>query len=272
MSSAEYLSNQGKLEESLTELDLALTLCPNYYELIGIRARLKINMRDYEGAITDYNASLKGEYDTTNAFNLGSVYYAIGDYSSGIETYNAILELDDTYHYAHLYKGYCELKLELFEEAIISFTKTIEFNPSSYKAYCNRGVAKMNIGLLDSALLDLDKALELNHSYPDGLNKRGQVKYKLKDYEGAMSDYNYSIVFEKKKESFYYNRAVLKYDLKDVKGALSDLNSAIAINNNTPIFYELRSMVNKDLGKSVESENDRRRFEELSQSLPTQHN
>ena len=93
------------------------------------RGNVKIMLKQYQEAITDFNEAIK--------FNLN---------------------LDDAYYN----RGIVKDKLGLYAEAIADFNEAIKLKPDRADAYNNRGIAKLKLDQHKEAILDFEKAIKLD--------------------------------------------------------------------------------------------------------------
>lgn len=78
---AKRLSDEGKLEESLTYYDKADSACPNVPFIIHERGLVKSHLKNFDGAIEDINQSIRlEENDKTYMINNRAlIYLEMGD-------------------------------------------------------------------------------------------------------------------------------------------------------------------------------------------------
>lgn len=86
------------------------------------------------------------------------------DYRGAIADYNNAIEINPNYSNAFVGRGNSNLSLKDYPGAIEDYTKAIELNPNYGDAYYNRGVSKLNLNQKESACLDWIKAEELGDS------------------------------------------------------------------------------------------------------------
>ncbi len=117
----------------------------------------KHKQQDFEGAIKDYDKSIKE--DKTN----GEAYYN---------------------------RGTCQLVLNDLKSAMRDFSKAIELDPQNENAYYSRATVFLKQEKYVEALPDLDKAIELNPKIPNALTLRGQIRAQTGNKKGACEDFN----------------------------------------------------------------------------------
>jgi tetratricopeptide (TPR) repeat protein len=178
------------------------------------RGNRKIELKDYQGAINDFNKAINLNPHFTKAyFNRGKVKDYLGDHLGAIEDFN----------------------------------KVIEFNLKLEDAFNNRRVEKVERGYYESVIKDFTQAIKLNPKNEKAYYNRGTTKDKLGDYEGAIKDYNTAIELDPNYTDAYYNRGITKYLLNDIKGAHLDwikakeLGSTDAVNN-IKRFFSIESV------------------------------
>ena len=131
-------------------------------------------IEDYQEAVKRYKNATKqnSEYIVFAYRNLGSTKHFLGksfESESGLENIE----------YAH----------NLYEEAIVDYTKAVKLNPNDGTAYSNRGVAKADIEDYDGAIADLSKAVELKPDSATAYYERGRVYQKTGQQKKAEVDF-----------------------------------------------------------------------------------
>ncbi len=144
------------------------------------------------------------------------------DYKGAIADYNKSIELNPNNAMVFNNRGFIKTKLKYYKGAIADYTKAIELDPNLTDAYLNRGIAKRLLKYYKGAIADYTKAIELNPNYATAYYNRGVAKVSLKDYKGAIADYSKAIELNPNFASAYYNRGVAKYYLGNKNGACKD--------------------------------------------------
>jgi len=133
--------------------------------------RMKFELQDYQGAITDYNKSISinPKWNSKMAYVDRAIAKAkIQDYKGAIEDYNKV----DAHNYSVVNYNRADAKFELhdYQGAIADYDEVLkgitESNPNDYlrhylaELYQKRGLAKHQIGINDGACSDWKKAFE----------------------------------------------------------------------------------------------------------------
>ena len=126
-------------------------------------------------ALGHWNQAIARNPNDTNSYKKrGMYYFHEGDYSSAIEDFNKIIELDSSNANAYdfLVRAYSARGLVYYDRgdddrAITDFSKAIELDSQNADAYNNRGMAYFRKGGDDSAISDFTQVLQLkpNESY-----------------------------------------------------------------------------------------------------------
>lgn len=155
-----------------------------------IRAKEKIQKKDLDGALEDFNEAIRLDPKNVGAYND---------------------------------RGYIRVEMGDNDEAMADYGEAIRLDSKCYPAYHNRGLLRKNLGFHEKALKDLNKAVKLNSKTPQAtLLHRGHVKELLEDFDGAMADYDKVIHLDKNNREAYKHRSTLKQKLGDEEGAEKD--------------------------------------------------
>ncbi len=127
------------------------------YEYFFNRAQDKFELKDYEGAVLDYNKALE-----LSPTEICLVYSMRG---------NAKRNLND------------------FDGAISDQNKVLDFNPLYADGYFNRGIAKYQKGDFDGAIEDYTQVININSKDSDALYNRANIKKEIEDMRGACEDW-----------------------------------------------------------------------------------
>jgi len=95
-------------------------------------------------------------------FYSGNTKYELKDYKGALQDYNKAIELNPNYALAYYNRGVAKDKLKDYRRALQDYNKAIELNPNYALAYYNRGGAKIRLEQKNNGCLDLSKAGELD--------------------------------------------------------------------------------------------------------------
>lgn len=174
-----------KLSLSIIIVLFAVLICTGqtafeYYN-IGL---VKYHLRDYRGAISDFNKALDINTKYITAYNLrGASKYQIGDYTGAIADYNKAIELNPGL------TGTLKFSLRESGEDFLNTDDINLINPEYAFSYFNRGLARQAIKDYKGATDDYSKAIEINPGLKKAYYNRGHSRHKMYDMYGACRDW-----------------------------------------------------------------------------------
>jgi len=175
-------------------------------------------------------------------FGLGSYKLDNKDYEGAIEEYNKAIKVDSTYYNAYYNRALAEINLQFFDKAFSDLSKTIYLNSKKYDAYNYRGNVRLIMKDTSGALLDYNIAINLNPKYPSTYYNLGNLNLNKKDYNEAIFQYSKAIDLNNKFIDAFLNRGIAKYYLKDFQGSINDYNKVIELNEKYAIVYKNRGL------------------------------
>lgn len=176
------------------------------------------------------------------------------DFRGAVEDYNKALEADSTYAFGYSNRANAKLKTEDYAGALEDCNKALILNPAYSNALFNRGNAEFMLKKYTEALRDYNEALRLNPLKYDALYNRGVIKNDiLKDYSGAMEDYTQAIRLSPNNYTYYFNRANSKFLTDDFEGAIKDLTKVIMLKPQISDGYYWRAVNESKLQRKEEA-------------------
>lgn len=201
----------GEAEKDFTE---ALIFAPENKTYILLRADVRAQNNDFDGATEDIDYLLKREPRSANLnFEKGTICIARKD-------------------------TLC---------ALASFTEAIRYDSQNAANWSARGLVNMLLNNETDALNDLTRAIELDSKWAGDYINRGIIYYKNHNYRGALADYDKAVQYDPRNAQCYYNRGLLRAELGDWNRALDDLNTAINLDPDNIEMYYQRGVVNLQL-------------------------
>ena len=144
-------------------VNAAVMESPGFNKAYGIRAELFVENSMWKEAAEDYTTALK--------LNPGSIlflpgrgfcYLKMGLFNLAIEDFTKVLESDPDHAYALQGRAGAYYHLRYYEKAIADFDRLIDIAPESMEAYHGRGVVYFDMGKYEPALADFKKVLDRN--------------------------------------------------------------------------------------------------------------
>ena len=167
----------------------------------------KIHSGDYQGAIKDFDNTIKLNSDHQGAFNhRGSTYAGLGEYERAIEDYDQAITLGPQHATVYYNRGNTYAGLGEYERAIEDYDQAITLNPKDANAYNNRGLTYADLGEYERAVKDFSHIIKLNPKDVEAYNNRGNSYLKLDQDKRAIEDYDQALEHNPKHAAAYYNR------------------------------------------------------------------
>jgi eukaryotic-like serine/threonine-protein kinase len=221
--SAEYhyqlgisLTNQGKLDEAITEYGKALKMNP---KLTGAQSKLaeiysKQGKRD--AAVEEYKkiTELAPKYSVGH-YQLANEYRLCRRFDLAAEEYKEALNLDSKSSYAHLGLGNVYLEQSKFDVAIEEYLAALKIDPKISEAYYGLGLAYSKKAEYDTAINEYNKALSLKPGFLLAQYELGVAYHRQGNFEEALKCFEDFIRVAPPGYAFYV--AVARENISDIK-------------------------------------------------------
>lgn len=125
------------------------------------RGILRTQLRDYAGALSDFDRSLELSPDFTPALLGRAFVEETLKLPSAFSDYDHVLRINPRLIYAWFNKGNIYYANDDYTSALESYNRAIEIDPEFGEAYYNRGLCYLQMGARRQAFSDLSKAGEL---------------------------------------------------------------------------------------------------------------
>ena len=139
-------------------------------------------------------AQYDGDADATsteNHLNKANTLFDQGSYRLAALEYNRALRLNPDLTEAYYKRGYAEMELKMYPEAISDFNEVIRLDPENAEAYGNRGVVKAKMGLHSEAIQDFNRVISQKSDpilLAKGYYNRGVAKCRLNRVKEGQQD------------------------------------------------------------------------------------
>ncbi|MDH7445985.1 tetratricopeptide repeat protein [Aquimarina sp. 2201CG14-23] len=167
------LEEQGKYIEAIKLLNKAIEKKPDLKPALLNRGADKSALKDYIGAIDDYELILK--YDVDNALaltNIGNNYKRLKDYQKSVEFYTKALKSKGAIKSDSIY-----LEINFSNE----WDKESDYYVRKYEIEFERGISYVYLKEYSNGIKDLEQAIKYNYRLPDAFSWIGEAYYKLND-------------------------------------------------------------------------------------------
>ena len=221
------------------------------YEDYFYRAVDKHQSKDKQGAVSDYNQSIKLNPKFAPAFhNRGIIKDDLMNYQDAIKDFDMAISLLPDYPLYYYNRAVSKNNIEDYLGVISDLDQVIKNDSTNLIAYKFRGQSKYNLQMYKEAIKDFDSAISLDSSYSELYYLRGTSKGFFKDHREAIKDFDEAISIDSSISIYYSNRAVSKIKIKDFRGASEDYTKLIEFDINDPEFYLKRAGVKYNMKDS----------------------
>ncbi|WP_448698997.1 tetratricopeptide repeat protein [Mucilaginibacter sp. AW1-3] len=128
--------------------------------------------------------------------------------------------------------------------AIRNFTLAIAADPDFVSAYNNRGFAELIMHQYRDAVGDYKKAIALDPKAVNAYTNCANAMYEMKDYGGALKYFDLSLQLDSTNVVNYGNRGVIKRITHDAEGAIEDFDQCLKLD---PLYTQ--ALINKALAE-----------------------
>ena len=187
------------------------------------------------------------QYDRDVFYFRGRQNLSDGRFSSSIENFNILAQLDTTDYWTFFYRGIAKYNLGDVRGAQKDFNTSIRLNPVFTYGYHYRAITESRFGEYEKAFADFDKAESLRPGYDGIFFSRGVTYFLAQQFDKAVKDFNKYIRRQPRDPSAYLNRGASYLFLGDTLKAMDDYNKAIEIDRFEPEGYIRRGRLHASL-------------------------
>ncbi len=169
----------------------------------------------------------------------GLIKYGDKDYEGALSDFNETIKRDPNNWMAYRYIGNTALKLKNYSNAIDSYSKAISIKPNDTLSFRGRAQAERSSDKVNEALRDYNVVLSFDPHDAVARFGRGLCYRGLKLYSKAVADLNYCIQRFPKNNDIYFQRAIVFFDAGNYHQAILDFNRSLKLGgkDNESIFY-----------------------------------
>lgn len=269
---ADLRNEMHNQEGAVADLNQSITLSPQKVELFNKRARIFLRVSQLQAAEYDINHAFKLQPDNNETLALrGGLYFKLNRHDKALQDLNKAISRDKNNALAYFYRGAVEFRLKNFKSAIEDYTTAIKLNPSNLAAYQSRGCAYGETGEYKAALADFNIAAqnkaETSHIYFN----RGRVYRLMGDYTNAIKEFNTAIRCGLPEQDsavpVFLERASVYLGMGRTDQAMIDVNHYLKSHGRDPRAYILRAQIYKQMGNVAAELKDSARAKELGATV-----
>ncbi len=230
-SSITYI-NSKNYKNSLCFFNTAIQENPENSGLYFIRAGLKKDIGDTEGALMDYSRTINLNPENADAFNNRASLRAMqGDYKSALNDLNKAITLNPGITESYFNRAEVNKTLGNLKDAVKDYSAIIKNNPDDFTPFNERGKLKMTMNELDSAIDDFSCAININQKNAESYYNRGTAYLKFGKYQKAVDDFEYSIKIKPDYTEAFLNKGIALYRMELINDACMNWQKALELGN-----------------------------------------
>ncbi|TDV56280.1 tetratricopeptide repeat protein [Actinophytocola oryzae] len=227
---AKVLMIQGRLTESLADLDAVIEMDPNYPDYYFDRADVRRKLGDLTGAEADY------DHATTLTPPFWELYYnradirsELGDHEGAVADLSYVVELEPGEVDARVNLIDLLLAAEDLATASVLIDEGLHLAPGNARLLHARGLVAQESGDVERARADFDQALAVDASCVVALASRAALLHELDDNEAALADLDLAVALAPADPDLLYNRGFVRQATGRCAEAVADYDAALRL-------------------------------------------
>lgn len=198
------------------------------------RAWAYYGVQKYERSIRDFQKAIdmEGNYEHTYFLTgIGWCRYALGEYPASLSYAQKSIEVNEKYPESWNVKGWAELELKRFEDAVASFTRYLSLAENKFLGHSSRSLAYSKLGQFQKSIDDCDKALAIQSDNDIVLERKAYCMMKMGNKQAAIDLIREKIEYKKEDPISLSQIGNLFFRNEDFKDAIRYHTDAIALYN-----------------------------------------
>lgn len=229
---------------------------PNSAELYNERAKIYIQLKQFDAAVGDAKRSLK--IDSTKVdyhLTLVDAYFADNKTRQVKETLELIVKKFPDNIEGLLKLGELFFLVRQYENALTHINKALKIDESMARAYYLKGSVFKEMGDTTKAVSSMQTAIEQDNKYFDAFVDIGLL-YAIKKNPLAFQYFDNALRLKPGNDNVMYAKAKLLQDMNKIPEAIAEYEKMLAINkDNSMVLYNLGAIYldkKKDAEKAVD--------------------
>lgn len=231
LAQADFLMKRGRVDVSFTILDKAEVLYPKSAEVFAKRGEVFLIARNLTEAISNADLAIKNDPYFAQAYYVkGYAFLELGDTTRAISSYQTTIEQDPDHFDAYLELGII-FSFRNDPLALDYFKNALQINPNERRALYSKGMFEQEHELYNEAIVTYTKAIEAHPNFKEAHHNLGYVHmYYLHLYREATHYFTRAIEVDPKYFEAIYNRGYCFELMGDIGNAEKDYKLALSIN------------------------------------------
>ncbi|DAZ92495.1 TPA: hypothetical protein N0F65_012725 [Lagenidium giganteum] len=237
----DILLDRGDVDAAITMYSKAISLEPRNAEFYTDRAMAYVHVRDAQSALDDAERAIDADSECAEAWNAqGCALRQMELYEDAVESYSQAIELAPKNTGYHTNRSSVYVYLEDGKNALQDADAAIRLHPDA-GAYSRRGYALLLLERYDDAAVAFTTGLRMNQKHTNcklGLastyREKGILAYKQKQYETAVHSFSRALDLNPDNAHYFVLRSRAYYALDEAIRALRDAEWAFELDQKDP--------------------------------------
>jgi len=256
---ADLLRHVEQYDEALAECERLLEQHPGKeWDTLFLKSGILRSMRRYQDAlhVMDRLIELRPSYPFAY-FSRARLYMRNGDPALALKDLQRARELGFS-RMADLYfrMGEVQSALDMYPEAVDSYTQCLAHSPAEFWAYVGRAGAYFELRESELAIADLQRADEISPNSTHVYDLLAEIYEDLGSYPNALDALNRALAAEPDNIYLIGRRGEVYHGLGDLHAALSDLDAALVADPSDCWTRGVRGQVYLDMRRFDEARSD----------------
>lgn len=148
----------GEFESAITDFNIVLKNAPNFARAHILRAHAYKATEKLDKALEGYTTAIVLEPSIDSYYNRALFFMEINYFKEAKRDFSIVLRADRNNAYSYFYRGAINLFLGKFEDAISDFTKANQFDTTDFDTYLGLAMAYNKLNNTQLSLINLKKA------------------------------------------------------------------------------------------------------------------
>ncbi len=181
-------------------------------------------------------------------------------YNDALDSFTSASNIDPQEPEYYYYKGMCEWKLKRMQVAIQSVEKSLLYNPDNFLAYKLLGCIYYELNIVDKAKSYFDKAIEIKPDFTTNAFTKSKVEDYLEAYKVAIRASNRDTKKEPNSAISKFYLGILKAIGRDNWGAYLDFNAVVVLDPELAVTYYYKGYVEFNIKKFKDALEDLHKY------------
>ncbi|MGE0567795.1 MAG: tetratricopeptide repeat protein [Bacteroidia bacterium] len=187
------LMHAGKAyKEALEMCEVALEVNRNYYDAMILKCQIRFDSKQFKYAERELDSTIYKLPEDKKDYNLyrlrAITRFELKNYKGAVSDWNVYIDAEPDNEEAYIGRAASKININDFTGAIVDLDQAIKMNPKNHISFCYRGLAKGSNKQIVEGIKDLDYSIKLKFDYAEGYVNRAALKMAAKDKRGACND------------------------------------------------------------------------------------